>query len=123
MPKKILIIEDDKALRRVLHFRLSQEAYNVLIAEDGEAGLALVKAEMPDLVLLDLIMPKMNGFETLRRIKADEAMRNIPVIVLSNLNQDSDLAQARELGAVDFVLKTDFSMDQVVERVKRVLGA
>jgi CheY-like chemotaxis protein len=120
--KKILIIEDDRALRRVLEFRLGQENYEILTANDGEEGLASVKVNLPDLVLLDLIMPKMNGFEALRRIKEDEAIKHIPVIILSNLNQDSDLAMAQELGAAEFFLKIDFSIDKVVEGVRRILG-
>lgn len=121
--KTILIIEDDRALRRVLEFRLSQEQYRVLTAEDGEAGLASAKTNHPDLILLDLIMPKMNGFETLKRLKQDPLTQPIPVVVLSNLNQDGDLKMAKELGAADFFLKIDFSMEKVAEGVRKILGA
>jgi len=119
--KKILVIEDDKFLRKVYESKLPKEGYLVISAGDGEAGLAAMKKELPDLVLLDLIMPKMTGFDVLVEVKKDPKLAKIPILVLSNLGQDEDNARAKALGARDFMIKSNFSIKEVVEKIKAYL--
>ena len=94
--KKILFVEDEEALQKTLGEILKQEGYEVVSASDGENGLSLVKSEKPDLILLDLILPKMNGFEVLKKLKADTECQEIPVIVLTNLEGIGDVGKAIE---------------------------
>jgi CheY-like chemotaxis protein len=98
--RRVLLAEDDRFLRRAAESRLRQNGFTVLPAVDGEEALKVARAERPDLILLDLIMPKLQGFEVLKALKQDPATAPIPVIVLSNLGQDEDLKRAMELGAV-----------------------
>ena len=120
--KKILVVEDDKGLRRALTFMLEQVQHKVIMAADGEEALLLIKNEMPNLILLDLIIPKINGFEVLRRIKADPVTKDIPVVCFSNLSQDNDREQVLSLGAVEFVMKSEISVDQVLGIVTKYLN-
>ena len=119
--KKILVVEDDKGLRRALTFMLEQVQHKVIMAADGEEALKLTREEMPSLILLDLIIPKINGFEVLRRIKEDPATKDIPVVCFSNLSQENDKEQVLSLGAVEFVMKSEISVDQVLGIVTKYL--
>ena len=119
--RRILLAEDDRFLRKAAEAQLRQHGFTVVAAVDGEEALGLARAERPDLVLLDLIMPKMQGFEVLRRLKADALTAGIPVVVLSNLGQDRDVQQARELGAVAYFIKAHLSLHELVQRVSEVL--
>lgn len=116
--KKILIIEDEPALRRSVQFRLTKEGYDVTVAKDGEEGILAVAEKKPDLILLDLILPKVNGFDILKRFKAEAATKDIPVIIFTNLSQEADQRQAKALGAADFFIKSDLSIERVVEKVR-----
>ena len=100
----------------------AQRSDTVLTAVDGEESVRLAREEVPDLVLLDLIMPKMQGFEVLRRLKADALTAAIPVVVLSNLGQERDMQQAKELGAVAYFIKADLSLEDLVRQVEAVLA-
>jgi DNA-binding response OmpR family regulator len=122
MPKKILIIEDDKFLRELMVRKLSSLQFSVVSAVDGEDGLQKIKAEMPDIVLLDLILPGINGFEVLERSKADAATAKIPVIILSNLGQSEDIEKGLKLGAADFLVKAHFTPQEIVNKLKEILG-
>ena len=115
---KILIIEDDRFLIKIYQTKLKKAGFEIELALNGEEGLEKVKTFKPNLILLDLILPKMNGFEVLEKIKTDEAIKNIPVIILSNLGQKSDVKQGMELGAVDHLVKSDHSIDEVVKKVR-----
>jgi CheY-like chemotaxis protein len=119
--KKIAVIEDDRFLRKVYETKLPREGYAVVSAEDGEAGLALIKQELPDVVLLDLIMPKMTGFEVLAALKADKKTAKIPVVVLSNLGQEEDIARAKELGASEFLVKSNLTIKDVMDLIEQIL--
>ncbi len=119
--KKILVVEDDKFLRKVYESKLPKEGYEVVTAVDGEEGLAAIKREKPDLVLLDLIMPKMTGFDVLIEVQKDSRIKNIPILVLSNLGQEGDLSRAKSLGAKDFLIKANYSIKEVVEKIKNFL--
>lgn len=120
--KKILFIEDESALQRAATQVLTEEGYHVLSALDGEIGLRLAKEEKPDLVLLDIILPKKDGFEVLSELKLDPKTKNIPVIILTNLEGSTDVEKALELGATTYLVKTNYRLEEVVEKVKQVLG-
>ncbi len=119
MPKKILIAEDEKPYANALFFKLQHEGYEVQIAEDGEVALALLKKNQFDLLLLDIIMPKLNGFELLEGLK--KANIKIKVLVLSNLDQVEDMQKAKNLGATEFVAKANTSILDVINKVKQSL--
>src|SRR3989338_6161119 len=115
---KILIIEDDPSISKVISTRLARENYEILVASDGEEGLRRIKEEKPNLVILDLMLPKIDGFAILQDAKATPETQHIPIIILSNLGQTKDIDEGMKLGAVDFLFKTDFSINQIVEKVK-----
>lgn len=121
MAKKILIIEDDKFLRELIARKLSSEGFLICDAIDGEIGLKKVKEEMPDLILLDLILPGIDGFEVLAKIKEDPAISSIPVIILSNLGQRDDVEKGLSLGAVDYLVKAHFTPNEIIKKVGDVL--
>lgn len=120
-PKRILVAEDDRFLRKAAEVTLKRHGYVVLTASDGEEALRVAGAETPDLILLDLIMPKLQGFEVLRTLKQDPATVGIPVIVLSNLGQPGDVQQAMDGGAAAYVVKADLSLQELVKRVEEAL--
>lgn len=118
---KILIIEDDKFLRDLLYKKLAEENFSIVTAIDGEEGLKKTQEENPSLVLLDLILPGMNGFDVLKKAKENSATKEIPVIVLSNLGQKEDVERAMKLGAEDYLVKAHFTLEEIVEKVKKHL--
>jgi len=120
--KKILFVEDESALQKTFGERLSPEGYEVISALDGEIGLRLAKTKKPDLILLDLILPKANGFEVLKELKEDKETKDIPVIVLTNLEGIGDVNKAIELGATTYLVKAQYSLEDLVEKIKKVLG-
>lgn len=120
--RRVLLAEDDRFLRKAAEASLKRHGFTVLTAADGEEALRLAQAEMPDLVLLDLIMPKMQGFEVLRLLKQDPKTALIPVIVLSNLGQDSDVKTARDSGALDYLIKANLALEALVNRVEKVFA-
>ncbi len=121
--QRILVIEDDRFLRKAAEAALRRHGYTVLTAADGQTGLQVAQAEHPDLVLLDLIMPGMQGFEVLKLLKEDASTTSIPVIILSNLGQDADVKRALEAGAVDYLIKANLALDMLVERVRALFEA
>ncbi len=121
MAQKILIVEDDKFLRELITRKLTSEKYEVVEAIDGEEGLKKIQEEKPDLVLLDLILPGIDGFEVLSKVKEDPALSSIPVIILSNLGQREEVEKGLKLGAVDYLVKAHFTPNEIVEKMKEVL--
>lgn len=115
---KLLIVEDEKALADVLEEKFKKEKYKVFVAYDGEAATASVKKNKPDIILLDLLLPKKHGLEVLKEIKADTEFKDIPIIVLSNLDTDEDIKTAIKLGAVDYFVKVQHPINEIVEKVK-----
>jgi len=99
---------------------LSQEGFSIVSALDGEAGLRLAQDKRPDVILLDLILPKANGFEVLKSLKEHEGTKNIPVVVLTNLEGMEDIQKALDLGAVAYLVKSNYTLQEVVEKVKQV---
>lgn len=120
---RILIIEDDKFLIKLYNDKLTRAGFDVSMAISGEEGLAKVENEKPDIVLLDVILPQKNGFDILSELKLNPDTKNIPVIILTNLGQESDIKTGLELGAADYLVKTDFSINKLPEKVKTVLAA
>jgi DNA-binding response OmpR family regulator len=119
--KNILIIEDDEFLRGLINKKLAAEDFNMISAIDGEEGIKKAKEEKPDLILLDLVLPKIDGFEVLSQIKANPSTSAIPVIILSNLSQKEDMDKGIKLGATDYVIKAQFTPEEIIEKVKAIL--
>ena len=122
-PHTILLAEDDRFLRRAAEVTLRRRGYAVTTAADGEEALRLARADLPDLILLDLLMPKVQGFEVLRALKADPSTRGIPVIVLSNLSQPKDRDATVAAGALEHLVKAHLSLDELADSVGRALEA
>ena len=120
-PARILLAEDDRILRRAGEVTLSKKGYDVIIAVDGEDALAKALAHKPDLILLDVMMPKLNGFEVLARLKDDPGTRSIPVIMLSNLGEESAVDKAVERGACAYLVKANLQPGQLAEKVAETL--
>jgi DNA-binding response OmpR family regulator len=120
-PRRVLLADDDRYLRRAAEARLRQQGFTVLTAADGEEALQMALAELPDIILLDLIMPKVQGFEVLRALKQAESTAAIPVIILSNLGQESDRAQCLEGGAAAYFVKANLSLQELVRTVQVTL--
>jgi len=121
MAKNILIIEDDKFLRELIVQKLTKEGYDAAEAIDGEEGVKKVKAVKPDLVLLDLILPGIDGFEVLKRMKEDPSLVQIPVIILSNLGQKDDVVRGLKLGAADYLIKAHFTPREIIDKIKNIV--
>ncbi|MDD4901447.1 MAG: response regulator [Patescibacteria group bacterium] len=119
--KIILIAEDDEVLLRALYLLFHKGKYTIASASDGETALKMTERLKPDLVLLDLLMPKMNGFDYLRSVKANSALKNIPVVVLSNLGDKDDIEKAKNLGAEDYFIKADTNLSALFDKVKKKL--
>ena len=119
--KKILFIEDESALQKTFGDILRRESYKMISALDGETGLKLAKSQKPDLILLDLILPKIHGFEVLKKLKEDKETKDIPVIVLTNLEGVGDVDKALGLGATTYLVKAQYSLEEVVEKIKKAL--
>ncbi len=120
MPKKILIVEDEKSMAHALELKLTHTGFEAKTAGNGEEGLTMIQQEKFDLILLDLIMPKLDGFGVLEKLKAMNI--TTPVIILSNLSQEDDERRARELGAVGFFIKSNTPISDILARVKERLG-
>lgn len=118
---KILIVEDEATLQKALTDVLDQEGYNVISALDGMRGLELANQEKPDLILLDIILPKMDGFEILKKIKGNKETSEIPVIILTNLSDLDNIQKALDLGATTYLVKADFHLEDVLKKVREIL--
>jgi len=122
MPKTILLVEDEEILITILQKKLVSSGYEVVVARDGEAGLEEMKKRMPDLVLLDIIMPKIDGFEIMERMQKDDNLKKIPIFIISNSGQPVELDRARQLGAKGWLVKTDFDPQEVIDEVIKLIG-
>ncbi len=120
-PKKILVIEDDAILSSALVDNLTFEGFEVIIAKDGEEGVALALEKMPDLILLDILLPKKDGLSALTELRRDAWGKNVPVIVLSNLSEPSGIASAMGADVYEYLLKVDWKIEDVVKRVRAML--
>jgi CheY-like chemotaxis protein len=120
---RVLIIEDDRFLRRACEASLRQQGFEVSTAVDGEAGLTAVQQDLPDVVLLDLLMPKLTGLEVLRALKADERTRAVPIVILSNSSRPEDREHVMALGAVSYLIKSNLSLREVGDYIRGLLGS
>lgn len=121
--KRILLVEDEPTLQKTISEILTQEGFKILSALDGEAGLNFALREKPDLILLDLILPKIDGFEVLENLKKNESTKKIPVIILTNLENAAAVERALELGANSYLVKANYELEDVVQKVKQALAA
>jgi two-component system, chemotaxis family, chemotaxis protein CheY len=120
--KKVLVIEDEEFLRKLIATKLVNSNYEVIEAVDGEDGLKKIKETKPDIVLLDLILPGMDGFTFLEKIKDDPETKEIPVIILSNLGQKEEIERGLKLGAKDFLVKANLTPKDIIEKIKNIIG-
>lgn len=125
MPDKksvhVLLVEDDEFLVNIYKKKFEMEGFKVSVSDNGEAGLADVKKKVPDIVLLDILLPKLDGFAVLEKLKADADTKDIPVILLTNLGQKDDVQHGLELGAADYLIKAHFKPSETVEKVRKAL--
>lgn len=119
--KKVLIVDDDAFLSGIYATKLELENFAVVSASDGEEGVKVALKEKPDIILMDVLMPKLDGFEALKRIKADPETKDIPVIMLTNLGQKEDVEKGLQEGAADYLIKAHFVPAEAVEKIKAVL--
>lgn len=120
--KTVLLVEDERNLLKMYDRKFTLEGFRVLKAENGKQALEIVKTEKPAVILLDIIMPELDGFQVLERLESNPETKDIPVILLTNLNQETDIARGMNLGAKDFLVKANFEPDEIVEKVKRMVG-
>src|SRR5689334_6208663 len=118
---KLLLVEDEKMLADMYTTKFVMEGFEAEKAYDGAAGVALAKTFLPDIILLDVIMPKLDGFGALKMLKADATTKDIPVVLLTNLGQDEDIKKGRQLGAVDYFVKANHTPAEVVAKAREVL--
>ncbi|HJX59608.1 MAG TPA: response regulator [Patescibacteria group bacterium] len=123
LQKTILVAEDEKFLANIYRVKFEKSGFKVLIAEDGEKTLEILAKERPDIILLDLVMPVKDGFEVLKEIKSNALLKDIPVIVASNLGQDEDIKRAKLLGATDYFIKANMHLPELVSIVAKMLTA
>lgn len=119
--KKILLIEDEVALNKTLKEYLTGEKFEILSAFDGETGLSMAKEKLPDLVLLDIILPKKDGYAVLDELRSDEKTQNIPVIILTNMESSDDVRRALERGVTTYLIKSNYKLEDILVKVKEAL--
>lgn len=119
--KKLLIVEDDVILQKALQEFLNGEGFEISVASDGEEGINKAKEIIPDIVLLDIILPKKDGYEVLADLKHDEKTKQIPIILLTNLGSLNDVEKAIELGATTYLVKSDYKLEEVAKKIKETL--
>jgi len=121
MHKTILIVEDDAILQKTLSEYLQTDGFEVKVASDGEEATKLLSDLMPDLILLDIILPKKDGYEIVKEVRADEKKKDIPIVLLTNLGSVNDVEKALELGATTYLVKADYTLEEVVGKIKALL--
>lgn len=119
--KTILVVEDDSFLVKIYISKLTREGFEVVAAYNGEEGINKAKSQKPDLILLDLVLPKKDGFSVLEDLKKDQKLKKVPVLIMSNLGQESDIIKGKEMGAVDYLIKANASINEVVEKIKEYI--
>jgi len=120
--KKLLVVEDEVVLNKALQDFLTFEGFDVTVAFDGEDGIKKTFSEKPDLVLLDIILPKKDGYEVIKELKSSSETKNIPIILLTNLGSVNDVEKALNLGATTYLVKADYKLEEITQKIKEVLG-
>jgi len=120
--KKILIVEDDVFIRDIYQVKFSQEGFDVTVAEDGVKAVEILETLVPDIILLDIIMPYMNGMEVLKKIKSNGSLKNIPIIMLTNISEKEKVNEGMEYGVKDYLIKSHFTPSEVVHKVNTLLN-
>lgn len=120
--KTVLLVDDDLTLREMYEERLKTEGFNIVQATNGEEALLKAREIKPNIILLDIMMPKVNGFDVLKELKADDNLKDIPVIVLTALIQDVDRVQGKKLGAADYIVKSETMPGEVITKIKNAIG-
>ncbi len=121
--KKILLVEDEPLLANLLKQRLEKDGFGVVAGHDGEEALKILETVQPDLILLDIILPKVSGFEVMEAVQKNPNYKKAPIIVISNLGQDTDMAKGQSLGAVGYFIKAQVSIEELVGKIKEFLSA
>lgn len=120
--KKILFIEDEAVLQKTFTEILKKEGYKVINSLDGETGLRLARSQKPDLVLLDIVLPRLQGLDVLKALKGDPETKSIPVIIMTNLETPQEIEKALTLGATTYLLKTQYTLTEIAEKIKSAIG-
>lgn len=120
--KKIAVVEDDPFLSKAFFLKLSNAGFEVFSVKDGLEAIDIIKKELPDIILLDLMLPHRSGFEILADIKSDEKLKNIPVLILSNLGQEEEKERGLKMGAKEYLVKTDIKLEEVVKKINGYLN-
>jgi CheY-like chemotaxis protein len=120
--KDVLVVEDDAFLAQLLTNRLSRAGLTVTRAGDGEEALRILKNAKPDLILLDIILPKKSGFEVMEEIQKDPLLKRVPIVIISNLGQEEDIRRGRQLGAIEYYVKAQTSIEDLINKVQEILG-
>ncbi len=119
--KKVLIIEDDTFLQSLEVGKIKKGGYDVITASTGEEGLEKIHEPNISLILLDLMLPKFDGFDILKKVRENESLKNIPVIVFSNLSEEKEVKKAKDLGSTEFMVKSNFTLDELIDRINTIL--
>ena len=119
--KKILFIEDEPTLQKTVGAILEADGFQMISSTDGDSGLRLAASEKPDLIILDLILPGKHGLEVLKSLKEDNVTKDIPVIILTNIEEPKSIETALELGATTYLVKASYSLEEVTEKIKKVI--
>ncbi|MDD4900521.1 MAG: response regulator [Patescibacteria group bacterium] len=119
--KKILLVEDDATISSIYQAKFTADGFKVLTAQDGAVGLSLAKSEKPDIIMLDVILPGLDGFSVLEEIKKGQTTKHIPVIMLTNLGTEDDKIKGKKMGAADYLVKASLTPAEVSEKVKNIL--
>ncbi len=119
--KKVLVVEDNPSLRQTLSEFLEADGFGVITASDGEEAINLAQNNSPDIILLDIILPKKDGFEVIKTLKNDDRTKDMPIVLLTNLGSLSDIQKALDLGATTYLVKGDYQLKEIVEKIKDIL--
>ncbi|MBI5079526.1 response regulator [Candidatus Wolfebacteria bacterium] len=119
--EKILVVEDDQFLASLLKNRLQKEGFDVLLAKDGEEALDILESTQPELVLLDIILPKKSGFEVMEEVRENPKLEKLAIVIISNLGQSEDMIRGQQLGAIEYFVKAKTPLDELIKKIKEII--
>lgn len=120
--QKILIVEDDPYISKMYQLKLSLDGFDVQLAENGRIGVEKAKSFVPNIILTDILMPEMDGFDVIKNVKMEPDLKNIPILIMSNLGQEDHVQKGLELGAIGYIVKSQYTPTKVVEKIKEILS-